>query len=145
MLNKIYWFFIILVVNFVIFVPTGPKFVSATEAPWVPETAQNKAVSIYTKGDECYLVVHHAGYDLIRGVAVKTTQKQNWLDVWNKRMPIQQWSFYSIVNERQHNFSLWGENYEEVSGPEISARCLMHLYSLPEEVQKEMREYGVLF
>jgi hypothetical protein len=109
--------------------------VLAQTNPWSEETIPDKSTSTYaTKDGECYVLIRRDGKGYQEGVAIKTTEK-----------PTVQWNFYMTLNGIRHDFSLWGENYEEDSGPEISAKCLGQLYNLPENVQTELRKYGVSF
>lgn len=104
------------------------------ETSWVGGTAEDNTTVAYTKGDECYVLIRRDGKGYQEGVAIKTTEK-----------PTVQWNFYTTVNGSRHNFSLWGENYDEDFGPDISEKCITQLQYLPNNVQKELREYGVLF
>jgi hypothetical protein len=128
------------------FYHTGPKFVSAYQVLWTEEISSDEFVTTLTKGDECSVIIHHKGGDYQDGIAIRTTEKQTWFDVWQEKKPAIQWKFYAqnILGKEKYSFSLWGENYTEETGPEISANCEKYLPELLPSVQKELREYGAM-
>lgn len=116
--------------------------------PWTEEVTGDKAIVTYiTKNHECSVFIRRDdGKGNQDGVAIKTTQKTTRLGTRSRyKNPIIQWNFYSILNGSNYAFSLWGEDYDEDSGLEISEKCLAQLHSLPKNIQKELRKYEVPF
>lgn len=122
-------------------------FVS-TRTPWTEAPTKDGATVAYiTKNRECFVLLRQDdGKGNQDGVAIKTTERPTRLGTRNRIEDlIIQWSFYTILNDSPYTFSLWGEDQDEESGPEISARCLAQLHSLPKNIQEELRKYAVPF
>lgn len=127
--------------------PQGePEFVPAENAIWFEEISDDETVTEFTKGDECYVLIRQPNPNYKDGVAIRTTEKPTkaWGGV--KKNPAIQWNFFSknVLRKEKYSFSLWGKNYTEDAGPEISARCKKYLPELFPSTQKILREYGAM-
>jgi hypothetical protein len=119
-----------------------------TNTPWTEKvTGDTSTVAYITKNHECSVLIRrNSGKGNLDGVAIKTIEKPTRLGTRSRyEYLVIQWNFYSILNGSGYAFSLWGENYEEDSGPEISKKCLALLHKLPKTVQEELRTYEVPF
>jgi hypothetical protein len=123
-----------------------PGFIPAENAIWTEEISEDGIVSKFTKGDECYVLIRRPDGENQRGVAIRTTEKPTISEDGSVKKGAIQWRFFAlnVLGKEKYSFSLWGEKYEETTGPEISANCEKYLPELLPGTQEELREYGAM-
>jgi len=145
--------FYILLIAFILLLPTQlafsedeQAFIPAENALWTEELTDDELVTELTKGDECFVRIRKADTKIQDGVAIRTTEKpaKAWGGV-EKKQAIQ-WNFFAlnILGQEKYSFSFWGEDYDQETGPEISANCEKYLPELLPSIQKELQKYGTM-
>ena len=122
------------------------EFVPAENEIWTEEIREDGIVSAFTRGDECYVLIRRPEGENQTGVAIRTREKPTVSEDGSVKNGAVQWRFFAlnVLGKNAHAFSLWGERYEENTGPEIFANCEKYLPELLPETQKELRKYGAM-
>jgi hypothetical protein len=125
--------------------PELPVFIPAKDSIWT-EIYKDVILTEWVKGDECYVLIRQPNSSYKDGVAIRTTAKLTWLNVYMKENQTIQWNFFynDVLGQEKYLSTFWGKNYTEDTGTEIFANCEKYLLEIPPWIQKDLRKYGAM-